>query len=155
MKLVSYQHLDQPGWGLVTDAGLVPLHSASYPPLLSGLRAGQLDAIAAQARAPALPLAGIRFLPGIPAPGKSFCVGHNYEGHRIETPPHETRHPLLFLRVAESQTAHLQPIWRPAESTELDYEGEIAVVIAKAGRRIRAEDAGAHGAGHGAQKEGC
>src|SRR6218665_3649364 len=70
MKLVSYQHLDQPGWGLVTDAGLVPLHSASYPTLLSALQAGQLDAIAAQARAPALPLARVRFLPGIPARGR-------------------------------------------------------------------------------------
>src|SRR6218665_2357218 len=114
MKLVSYQHLDQPGWGLVTDAGLVPLHSASYPTLLSALQAGQLDAIAAQARAPALPLPPIPFLP---APGKFFCVGHNYEEHRIETARDETRHPLLFLRVAESQTAHLQPIRRPAEST--------------------------------------
>lgn len=154
MKLVSYQHLDQPGWGLVTDAGLVPLHSASYPTLLSALQAGQLDAIAAQARAPALPLAGIRFLPVIPAPGKIFCVGHNYEEHRIETARDETRHPLLFLRVAESQTAHLQPIRRPAESTELDYEGEIAVVIGKAGRRIRAEDAWAHVAGYSAYNDG-
>src|SRR6218665_602618 len=110
MKLVSYQHLDQPGWGLVTDAGLVPLHSASYPTLLRALQAGQLDAIAAQARAPALPLAGVRLLPVIPAPGKIFCVGHNYEEHRIETARDETPPPLLFLRAGGARTARLAPL---------------------------------------------
>jgi 2-keto-4-pentenoate hydratase/2-oxohepta-3-ene-1,7-dioic acid hydratase in catechol pathway len=45
----------------------------------------------------------------IPAPGKIFCVGHNYEAHRIETQRDPTQHPLLFMRVAESQTATSSP----------------------------------------------
>jgi len=81
-------------------------------------------------------------------------VGHNYEEHRIETERDPTQHPLLFIRVAESQTGHLQPIVLPAESTHLDYEGEIAVVIGKAGRRIREADAWSHVAGYSAYNDG-
>nr|WP_315430939.1 fumarylacetoacetate hydrolase family protein [uncultured Albidiferax sp.] len=154
MKLISYLHQGKPGWGIATDAGVVPLHSDAYPTLLSALQAGNLEAIAAQATAPALPLGAIQFLPLIPTPGKIFCVGHNYEEHRIETARDKTQHPLLFMRVAESQTAHLQPILLPPESTQLDYEGEIAVVIGKAGRRIREEDAWEYVAGYSAYNDG-
>lgn len=154
MKLISYLHDDQPGWGIATDNGVVPLHSPSHPTLLSALQAGQLEVLAAQADRPAVPLAEIKFLPVIPAPGKIFCVGHNYEEHRIETARDKTQHPLLFVRVAESQTAHLQPIVRPAESSQLDYEGEIAIVIGKAGRRIREEDAWEHVAGYSIYNDG-
>lgn len=154
MKLISYLHQGQPGWGMATGAGVVPLHSDRYPTLLSALQADQLEAIAAQASASALPLGEIQFLPVIPVPGKIFCVGHNYEEHRIETARDATAHPLLFMRVAESQTAHLQPMLLPPESTQLDYEGEIAVVIGKAGRRIREEDAWDHVAGYSAYNDG-
>jgi 2-keto-4-pentenoate hydratase/2-oxohepta-3-ene-1,7-dioic acid hydratase in catechol pathway len=155
VKFTSYQHQGQPGWGVATEAGILPLQSAQYPTLLSALQAGKLDEIAATpTAAPALPLDAIAFLPVIPAPGKIFCVGHNYEAHRIETQRDPTQHPLLFMRVAESQTAHRQSILMPAESTQLDYEGEIAVIIGKAGRRIREADAWAHVAGYSAYNDG-
>lgn len=154
MKLISYRHDNRSGWGIATDDGVVPLHSPDCPTLLGALQAGTLEAIAARADAPALPYAEITFLPVIPAPGKIFCVGHNYEEHRIETARDKTQYPLLFMRVAESQTAHLQPILLPAESSQLDFEGEIAVVIGKAGRRIREEDAWAHVAGYSAYNDG-
>jgi 2-keto-4-pentenoate hydratase/2-oxohepta-3-ene-1,7-dioic acid hydratase in catechol pathway len=141
---------------MVTDAGVVALHSSQYPTLLSALQAGKLDEIAASAagQAPGLQLSDIQFLPVIAEPGKIFCVGHNYEEHRLETERDKTQHPLLFMRVAESQTAHRQPILLPAESTQLDYEGEIAIVIGKAGRRIRQADAWAHIAGYSAYNDG-
>ena len=154
MKLISYLYQDQPGWGMATDAGVLPMVSARYPSLLSALQAGKLDAIAAEANAAVLPWADIEFLPVIPAPGKIFCVGHNYEEHRIETARDKTQYPLLFMRVAESQTAHGQAILLPPESTQLDYEGEIAIVIGKAGRRIREEDAWDHVAGYSAYNDG-
>ena len=154
MKLISYLYQDQPGWGMATDAGVLPMGSARYPSLLSALQAGKLDAIAAEANAAVLPWADIEFLPVIPAPGKIFCVGHNYEEHRIETARDKTQYPLLFMRVAESQTAHGQAILLPPESTQLDYEGEIAIVIGKAGRRIREEDAWDHVAGYSAYNDG-
>ena len=155
MKIISYLHQGQPGWGMTSSAGIVPLHSSQYPTVLSALQAGKLDELAAAAEgAPAVALGDIQFLPVIPAPGKIFCVGHNYEEHRIETERDPTQHPLLFIRVAESQTGHLQPIVLPTESTHLDYEGEIAVVIGKAGRRIRAVDAWSHVAGYSAYNDG-
>nr|WP_315236125.1 fumarylacetoacetate hydrolase family protein [uncultured Albidiferax sp.] len=154
MKLISYLYQDQPGWGMATDAGVLPMGGARYPSLLSALQAGKLDAIAAEANAAVLPWADIEFLPVIPAPGKIFCVGHNYEEHRIETARDKTQYPLLFMRVAESQTAHGQAILLPPESTQLDYEGEIAIVIGKAGRRIREEDAWDHVAGYSAYNDG-
>lgn len=141
---------------MVTETGVVALHSSQYPTLLSALQAGKLDEIAGAAagHAPDLQLSDIQFLPVITEPGKIFCVGHNYEEHRLETERDKTLHPLLFMRVAESQTAHLQPILVPAESTQLDYEGEIAIVIGKAGRRIRQADAWAHVAGYSAYNDG-
>lgn len=156
MKLISYLHQGEPTWGIVTDIGIVCLASAAFPTLLSALQAGQLEALAAAAASqPATAqLADVEFLPVIPEPGKIFCVGHNYEEHRLETLRDKTQHPLLFIRVAESQTAHEQPMLLPAESTDFDYEGEIAVIIGKAGRRISEADAWSHVAGYSAYNDG-
>ncbi len=156
MKLISYRHQGQPGWGMLTDAGIVALNSSEYPTLISALKAGKLDEIAGAGagRAISLQVGDIDFLPVITEPGKIFCVGHNYEEHRLETGRDKTQFPLLFLRVAESQTGHLQPILLPAESSHLDYEGEIAVVIGKAGRRIQEADAWSYVAGYSAYNDG-
>ncbi len=58
------------------------------------------------------------------------------------------------MRVGESQAGHQQPILKPSESTQLDYEGEIAVIIGKAGRRIAEADAWSHVAGYSAYNDG-
>ena len=156
MKLISYRHQGQAGWGMLADAGIVALHSSQYPTLLSALQAGKLDEIAGAAavRAPSVQLSDIEFLPVITEPAKIFCVGHNYEAHRLETGRDKTQFPLLFLRVAESQTGHLQPILLPPESSHLDYEGEIAVIIGKAGRRIQEAEAWDYVAGYSAYNDG-
>jgi 2-keto-4-pentenoate hydratase/2-oxohepta-3-ene-1,7-dioic acid hydratase in catechol pathway len=60
----------------------------------------------------------------------------------------ETAQPTIFLRLADSQQGHEQPIPAPAESGKLDYEGEVAIVIGKPGRRIREADAWTHIAGY-------
>jgi 2-keto-4-pentenoate hydratase/2-oxohepta-3-ene-1,7-dioic acid hydratase in catechol pathway len=157
MKIISYVHQGHSGWGLIQgdDQGsVVPLHSPQFPTLQSALQAGRLEAIAAEASARPIALSEIDYLPVIPSPGKIFCVGHNYEEHRIETARDKTQFPLLFMRVAESQTAHGRPILLPPESSQLDYEGEIAIVIGKAGRRIEEEDAWEHVAGYSAYNDG-
>ena len=71
MKLISYRHQGQPGWGMLTGAGIVTLHSSQYPTLLSALQAGKLDEIAGAAagRAPSLQPVDIEFLPVITEPG--------------------------------------------------------------------------------------
>lgn len=154
MKVISFLHQNKPGWGVVNGDAVTPATSGEYPTLLSALQAGKLNEAASSATGAAIRLADITFLPVIPEPGKIFCVGHNYEEHRVETGRDPTKFPLLFLRVAESQAGHHQPILMPAESTQLDYEGEIAVVIGKAGRRIAEADAWNYVAGYSAYNDG-
>jgi 2-keto-4-pentenoate hydratase/2-oxohepta-3-ene-1,7-dioic acid hydratase in catechol pathway len=83
----------------------------------------------------------------IPLPEKIFCVGLNYEMHRKETGRAVVEHPTIFTRFANTQTGHLSNIVRPRVSTHLDFEGELAVIIGKAGRYITREKAMEHIAG--------
>lgn len=93
-------------------------------------------------------LDSVTLAPVIPNPGKVFCVGHNYETHRQETGRAATEYPSIFVRFADSLGAHNQPIVMPKVSTDLDYEGELAVIIGKGGRYISEEDAMSHVAGY-------
>ena len=90
----------------------------------------------------------IDLLPVIPNPTKIFCVGHNYESHRQETGRAKVDHPSIFTRFADTLTAHGKPIIRPKVSTDLDYEGELAVIIGKGGRAIEEANALEHVAGY-------
>ncbi|MGZ0219179.1 MAG: fumarylacetoacetate hydrolase family protein, partial [Acidimicrobiales bacterium] len=81
-------------------------------------------------------------------PAKIFCIGVNYGGRAAEyTDKSDAGYPSVFLRFPESFTGHLQDLIRPPESEQLDYEGEIVVVIGKSGRRIPIENARDHIAG--------
>jgi len=86
-------------------------------------------------------------LPPVWSPEKIFCVGANYEAHRIEMGRDAPPHPLVFMRTAMTLRGHGQPLWRPPESEQFDYEGEVAVVIGRPGRRIPAAEAWNHVAG--------
>jgi 2-keto-4-pentenoate hydratase/2-oxohepta-3-ene-1,7-dioic acid hydratase in catechol pathway len=103
---------------------------------------------ALQGRAPDVALNEVTFLPVIPHPGKIWCCGLNYGEHVREVGREPPEKPMFFLRFADSQVGHDQPIVLPAESTQLDYEGEIAVVIGKPGRRISEADSWNHIAGY-------
>ena len=156
MKFLSYSFQGQASWGLATDTGVVSLGSANYPTLRSALAEGMLEKLgaAAQGQPDTCTLAQITYLPVITDPGKIICIGHNYEEHRVETERDKTENPTVFLRVADSQTGHLQPLLMPSESDHFDYEGEIAVVIGKGGRRIARDQAWEHVAGYSAYNDG-
>jgi 2-keto-4-pentenoate hydratase/2-oxohepta-3-ene-1,7-dioic acid hydratase in catechol pathway len=156
MKFLSYSFQGQASWGLATDTGVVSLSTAQYPTLRSALVADILEKLgtAAQGKPDTFSLAEIMYLPVITDPGKIICIGHNYEEHRIETERDKTENPTVFLRVADSQTGHLQPLLMPPESDHFDYEGEIAVVIGKGGRRISRANAWEHVAGYSAYNDG-
>jgi 2-keto-4-pentenoate hydratase/2-oxohepta-3-ene-1,7-dioic acid hydratase in catechol pathway len=78
-------------------------------------------------------------------PMRVLCVGLNYEEHRVEAGRARTTNPTVFLRLPSSQTGHLQAILLPPEvPAGLDFEGEIAIVIGRGGRRIKAEHAFSH-----------
>jgi 2-keto-4-pentenoate hydratase/2-oxohepta-3-ene-1,7-dioic acid hydratase in catechol pathway len=158
MRLASYERRGKAGFGVVVGDGVVDLGKAlegRYADLRSLLEAGALgEARRAASRAPDFALAELTLLPVIPNPGKIWCVGLNYGDHVQETGRHVTEHPVFFLRVADSQVGHGVAIPRPSESIKLDYEGEIAVVIGKAGRRISEADAWDHIAGYACYNDG-
>lgn len=90
----------------------------------------------------------IRFESLLRWPRKIFCIGVNYGGRSAEyADKADAAYPSVFVRFPDSFTAHEKPLIRPPESPQLDYEGEIVVVIGKAGRRIPMESAREHIAG--------
>ncbi|WP_431513989.1 fumarylacetoacetate hydrolase family protein [Variovorax sp. DAIF25] len=162
MKLISYQLNGTASYGAVTGDRadrVVDLRQifGERAADLKALIAADLLAEAATAVGQAsatLALSELQLLPVIPNPGKIVCVGLNYGEHVRETGREITEQPTLFLRVAESQLAHGEDIVLPPESTRLDYEGEIAVVIGRGGRRIAEADAWAHIAGYACYNDG-
>ncbi|GFM29320.1 fumarylacetoacetate hydrolase family protein [Novosphingobium sp. PY1] len=90
----------------------------------------------------------VKLLPVIPNPGKILCVGLNYATHVAETGREQKEHPAIFTRWADTLVAANAPLVRPPESERFDYEGELAVIIGKGGRRIAREDALSHVAGY-------
>jgi 2-keto-4-pentenoate hydratase/2-oxohepta-3-ene-1,7-dioic acid hydratase in catechol pathway len=158
MRLSSFRGANGPSYGVVTDRGIVDLGrriGARYPDLRA-LIAG--DALAEARRlggeAPDAQLDRLELLPVIPNPDKIVCVGLNYEEHRVETNREKTEHPAVFLRLPESQVGHGQPLLLPPESTQLDYEGEIAVIIGRPGRRVPEARAWDHVIGYAPYNDG-
>ncbi|WP_077002712.1 fumarylacetoacetate hydrolase family protein [Variovorax sp. KK3] len=152
MKILSYIHDGRPSWGaLENDVRVVDLGFIA-PSLCDALAAADIDGIRTRLadadRSRALRLDQIRLLPVVPDPQKIVCIGLNYEAHRLEAKRAETKHPTLFPRWPTSQNAHGMNIPLPPESVQLDFEGEIALVIGKGGRRIAQKDAWQHIAGY-------
>ena len=91
----------------------------------------------------------------LPRPGKIICIGVNYGGRGAEyTEDRGDAYPSVFVRFPETLVGHEQPLLRPPESEQLDYEGEIVVVIGTGGRRIPMEQARSHIAGVSLGNEG-
>jgi 2-keto-4-pentenoate hydratase/2-oxohepta-3-ene-1,7-dioic acid hydratase in catechol pathway len=158
MKYATFKIAGSATYGIIQgdiayDIGAVL--GSRFADLMAVLTADALAEMdAAMATAPQHRTADIAWLPVIPNPGKILCVGLNYETHRKETGRTEVENPTIFARFANSQTGHLCPIPRPIVSTDLDYEGELAVVIGKAGRYIKPEDAMAHIVGYACYNDG-
>lgn len=146
----SFGYLTSDGSGVV-DAG----RRSDFADLKSAIAA---DALATTAQSLGdkadLALADIKYLPTIPNPDKILCVGLNYKAHQEETGRGGEAYPTIFVRFAGAQMGHEQPMVRPVESNSLDFEGEIAMVIGRAGRRIAEADALSHVAGFGIYNDG-
>jgi len=151
MRLQSFERDGRPGWGIVEDDGVRDMTEAL--PGIASIRALlEADALDAARRAapsaPLVPADGVKPLPVIPDPAKILCCGLNYHEHRIETDNPERSHPTLFVRFADAQIGHGAAIEHPAETTMLDYEAELAVVIGKRARHVPRERAMEHVAGY-------
>jgi 2-keto-4-pentenoate hydratase/2-oxohepta-3-ene-1,7-dioic acid hydratase in catechol pathway len=146
MKYASFLRPNgAPSFGRVEGNAIIELASATTPDLKTALSQGSLGRVPAGER---FAISAVTLLPVIPNPAKIFCVGHNYESHRQETGRAKVDHPSIFTRFADTLVAHGQPIIRPKVSTSLDYEGELAVVIGRAGRAIPESRALEHVAGY-------
>src|SRR2546423_1880742 len=121
-----------------------------YDSLRHALAAGALDemrALAASGR-PDLRLAEVKFLPPIPNPEKILCAGINYRSHAAETGRDLPKQPSMFIRLANTLVGHEGELIRPSVSQKFDFEGELAIVIGRAGRHIPVERALDHVAGY-------
>ena len=150
-RLAGFSHQGVLKYGLDRQDGVVDLsarHGARWPSLREVIEAGALARLADEAAT--LPadhaIADIAFEIPIPAPEKIICVGVNFPDRNAEYKDGEAApaNPSLFIRFPRSFTGHDRPLIRPPESPQLDYEGEIAIVIGKGGRRIEEADALGH-----------
>ncbi len=154
MRWLSFQRDGAETYGYVTDNGMGVVDVGArgqHADLKSAIAAGDL---AHHGQTVDLALDEVDYLPTITRPDKILCVGLNYKSHQEETGRGGEGYPTIFVRFAAAQVGHEQPMIRPVESNTLDFEGEIALVIGKAGRRIKREKALDHVAGFGIYNDG-
>jgi 2-keto-4-pentenoate hydratase/2-oxohepta-3-ene-1,7-dioic acid hydratase in catechol pathway len=152
MRFASIVVKDTPRWGVIDGEEIALIDQ--WPTLIDAIAADALSTITADDARDRVSIADAAWLPVIPTPGKILCVGLNYENHRKETGRAIVDNPTIFTRFSDSQTGHYAPIVVPPESDQLDYEGELAVVIGRAGRRIPAADALDYIAGYSCYNDG-
>jgi 2-keto-4-pentenoate hydratase/2-oxohepta-3-ene-1,7-dioic acid hydratase in catechol pathway len=153
MKLASYIADGAQMYGVVAGDGVISMnnrfggHAASLREALAGDLLPQITEAAAHGRADHK-LSDIKFLPAIPNPEKILCVGINYKSHAAEHGTEAPKLPNIFTRFVNTLVPHEGEMIRPKVSTSFDFEGELAVVIGRAGRHIKPEDALKHVAGY-------
>ena len=149
-RLATFTAGGKTRYGAVTDRGVVDLSArhSQWPTLREVIEAGALRRLAEEAEAFAadFPLDAIAYDIPVPSPEKIICVGVNYPDRNEEYKDGQAApsNPSLFIRFPRSFVGHGAPLVRPPESPQLDYEGEIVIVIGKGGRRIAETDALGH-----------
>ena len=151
LRLATFTADGRIRYGAVTEKGVVDLsarHGAKWPTLREVIEAGALVRLGEEAAAlsPDFAEADIAYEILVPAPEKIICVGVNFPDRNEEYKDGQAApsNPSLFIRFPRSFVGHGQNLVRPPESPQLDYEGEIVIVIGKPGRRIAEKDALGH-----------
>ncbi|WP_291729125.1 fumarylacetoacetate hydrolase family protein [Leisingera sp. F5] len=148
MRFATYTASDETFYGAVTDAGMVALSPQfpDWPTMRDVIAADGLPALAQAAEDKPVTHSDFTYEIPIPNPEKIICVGVNFPDRNAEYKDgsSQPKHMSLFPRFPRSFTGAGRPLIRPPENHTLDYEGEVAVVIGKAGRRIKPEDAYDH-----------
>jgi acylpyruvate hydrolase len=155
MRLINFRLNGRQGTALQQKDGALAGRFADdsrYPGSVADLIARGADALAGAAYrlAEGIPLDAdrIEYLPPLPAPPRILCLGLNYKDHAAEAGMKLPEYPSLFARFASTLIGHNAPLVRPRASTHFDYEGELAVVIGRAGRHIPAANALDHVGGY-------
>jgi 2-keto-4-pentenoate hydratase/2-oxohepta-3-ene-1,7-dioic acid hydratase in catechol pathway len=160
MRIASYHARGRASYGVVVGDGIVDLKlrmSPRYATLFDLLRGEALKearAAAENVRAD-FPLSEAELLPPLLTPEKILCIGINYaERNKDYNDADVSQYPSMFYRAPGSLVGHGQKLIRPKVSDQFDYEGEIALVIGREGRRILREHALDHVAGYMLCNEG-
>lgn len=161
MKLATFDAGGENSYGIVVDGGIIDAGrrlGRTLPDIEAVLAAGMLGRLheLQQAASPDLALSQVKLRKPLLRPGKIICVGVNYPERNAEYKDGSDLplYPSLFVRFPGSLVAHGEPLIRPRESVQLDYEGEIAMIIGKGGRRIDVLAAMDHVAGYTLCNEG-
>jgi 2-keto-4-pentenoate hydratase/2-oxohepta-3-ene-1,7-dioic acid hydratase in catechol pathway len=161
MKLITFERAGRTSYGAVKDGAVVDLGARLGPAapglidlIANGLQSRAEDIVARET--PDFALDTVRLELPLPRPGKILCIGINYLDRNAEYKDgtEQPKNPSVFIRFPASFVAHGQPLIRPPETQQFDYEGEIALVIGKRGRRIAREAAMAHVFGYTVANEG-
>ncbi len=160
MKFVSFNLRGRASYGAVVGYGIADLGARlpKFATLLDVLRAGAFDEakkVAAGAPADFL-LTEVELSSPVVAPEKILCIGVNYANRNAEYKDNSElpKYPSMFFRAPGSFVGHGQNLIRPRESEQLDYEGEIVLVIGREGRRISRAAAKDHITGYTLCNEG-
>jgi 2-keto-4-pentenoate hydratase/2-oxohepta-3-ene-1,7-dioic acid hydratase in catechol pathway len=148
MKFATYTANGQSFYGAATDEGMIALSPdfPDWPTLLDVVQAGALDVLAKAAAGRDVTHKDVQYDMVLPNAPRILCVGVNFPDRNAEYKDGsaQPKYMSLFPRFASGFTGHGQNLVRPPENHTLDYEGEVAIVIGKGGRRIKAEDAYDH-----------
>jgi 2-keto-4-pentenoate hydratase/2-oxohepta-3-ene-1,7-dioic acid hydratase in catechol pathway len=130
MRFASFEWKGEPTWGLLRQGGLIRVDlaiAARFPTLKSAIAADALQEVADSVAGKTADVGAeeASYLPLIGNPDKILCVGLNYHDHREEGGHGEVDNPTIFVRFANAQIGHNQPMIRPLESYTLDYEAEV------------------------------
>jgi 2-keto-4-pentenoate hydratase/2-oxohepta-3-ene-1,7-dioic acid hydratase in catechol pathway len=152
---MCYRHAGTAALGVVQGDGVCDV-SGAVPDLATALAAPGREAVGRLAAGRAAEHALDAIEPLVPlGPGaRVFCVGQNYAGHIREMGYQVPEYPSIFMRTHASFAAHRADIVKPDASDQLDYEGELTVVIGRPARHVRAADALDHVAGYTIMNEG-
>ncbi len=159
MKLISYRHDGAERYGVTDGAGIVDIGArlghrfATLKGAIAGLGLNEIAA-AAEGEAADVAVADVEFMFPITQPDTIFCVGRNYKAYHEVLADGGPKYPSIFTRHGASFAAHNEPIQKPIASDQLDYEGELGVIIGKAGRHIPSASALDHIAGYTIINEG-
>ncbi|MEA2897119.1 MAG: hypothetical protein QOJ84_2734 [Bradyrhizobium sp.] len=130
-------------YGFVIDGGIVDLsarYGKEFPTLREVIAGGALTKLAEEGARHAADVAldAVTWRPPIPAPEKIICIGVNYPDRNAEYKDGQDapKYPSMFMRTPRSFVGHGTPLVRPRASAQLDYEGEMVLIIGKAGRHI-------------------
>jgi 2-keto-4-pentenoate hydratase/2-oxohepta-3-ene-1,7-dioic acid hydratase in catechol pathway len=142
-RLATFSVEGSTKYGAVVDGGIVDLsvrYAKDYPTLREVIAAGALTRLVEDAAKHAADFAldAVTWLAPIPSPEKIICIGVNYPDRNEEYKDGQAaaKFPSMFMRTPRSFVGHETPLVRPRASAQLDYEGEVVLVIGKAGRHI-------------------